>query len=97
VTLKTFVADDGNTPLLAVDFGCETQATTGFFVLTCDSTAMDDALRRRLDAALALLAVIAFATLSVAFSPATAVALALVSGLLGALLRMEWSVPTPEE
>jgi chromate transport protein ChrA len=58
---------------------------------------MDDALRRRLDAALALLAVIAFATLSVAFSPATAVALALVSGLLGALLRMEWSVPTPEE
>lgn len=55
---------------------------------------MDPALRRRLDAALGLLAVIAFATLSLAFSPATAVALALVTGVVGAIL---WESAWPSD
>ncbi|MFC5365907.1 hypothetical protein [Salinirubrum litoreum] len=58
---------------------------------------MDPALRRRLDAALALLAVIAFATLSMAFSPATAVALALVTGVLGTIVWDNVRPAQPEE
>lgn len=46
---------------------------------------MDDALRRRLDAGLALLAIIAFATLWMALSPATAVVVALVTGVVAAV------------
>jgi hypothetical protein len=58
---------------------------------------MDPALRRRLDAAIALLGVIAFATLSMAFSPATAVAFALVTGVLGAIVWDTTRDRPPEE
>jgi hypothetical protein len=58
---------------------------------------MDDALRRRLDAALALLAVIAFATLSIAFSPEGAVAVALVTGVLGLVAWDTVQRPTADE
>jgi chromate transport protein ChrA len=50
-----------------------------------DRPGMDPALRRRLDAALVLLTVIAFAAVSTAFSPGTAIALALLTGTLGAV------------
>jgi hypothetical protein len=58
---------------------------------------MDDALRRRLDAALALLALIAFATLSIAFSTAGAVAIALVTGVLGVIVWDSVQRPTPDK
>jgi hypothetical protein len=58
---------------------------------------METSLRRRLDAALALLSVIAFATLSMAFSAATAVALALVTGIVGAIVWESGRPPDTDE
>jgi hypothetical protein len=58
---------------------------------------MDPALRRRLDAGLALLAIVAFATLSMAFSAATAVAVALVTGAVAAVAWDTTHRLTPDE